>query len=197
MAQMGMDEPGLVASLKQREPAGIEIMVKAHGERLLRSATLLCGDPTHAQDLVQDTFVEALRSIHRFRGHSSLYTWLHSILLNITRHHWRASQRLVYDNDLAAQENAVSEDSPNASDFESAGKELTRALRQLSETHREILVLRFYEQMKIHEIAAHLGISKGTVKSRLHYAIREMQKFLPAEMNLFGAGGTKEREYEL
>lgn len=53
-------------------------------------------------------------------------------------------------------------------------------------------MLRYYERMKIHELARHLGVSKGTVKSRLHYAIREMQKLLPAEMNLFGAGGTKE-----
>jgi DNA-directed RNA polymerase specialized sigma24 family protein len=46
--------------------------------------------------------------------------------------------------------------------------------------------------MKIHEMAQNLGVSKGTVKSRLHYAILEMQKLLPAEMNLFGVGGTKE-----
>ena len=48
--------------------------------------------------------------------------------------------------------------------------------------------------MKIHEIASHLGISKGTVKSRLHYAIGEMQKLLPDELNLFGACGTEEMQ---
>jgi len=69
---------------------------------------------------------------------------------------------------------------------------LQRALGQLSDSHREVLVLRYYEHMKMDEIARNLGVSKGTVKSRLHYAIREMQKLLPAEMNLFGAGGTKE-----
>ena len=53
--------------------------------------------------------------------------------------------------------------------------------------------MRFYEDMKIHEIAAHLGISKGTVKSRLHYAIAEMQRQLPGELNLFGACGTEEK----
>jgi RNA polymerase sigma-70 factor (ECF subfamily) len=67
-------------------------------------------------------------------------------------------------------------------------------LRQLSAAHREVLVLRYYEDMKIHEIAAQLGISKGTVKSRLHYAIGEMQKLLPGELNLFGGGGTEEMQ---
>jgi RNA polymerase sigma-70 factor (ECF subfamily) len=136
--------------------------------------------------------VEALRSVHRFRGQASLYTWLHSILLNLTRHHHRDNKRIVYDNELAAQETSTLEEQVDATDIESAGAELQRALGQLSDSHREVLVLRYYEHMKMDEIARNLGVSKGTVKSRLHYAIREMQKLLPAEMNLFGAGGTKE-----
>ncbi len=65
---------------------------------------------------------------------------------------------------------------------------------QLSLLHREVLVLRFYEDMKIHEIAAHLGVSKGTVKSRLHYALTRMQQLVPGEMNLFAADGTERTE---
>jgi RNA polymerase sigma factor (sigma-70 family) len=189
---MGMDEEKLVADLRGRDSAVIEALIETHGDRLLRSATLLCGDATNAQDLVQDAFVQALRSVHKFRRQSSLYTWLHSILLNLTRHYHRDRQRLVYDNELAAREVPVLEERPGALDFENATTELTRALGQLSDSHREILVLRYFEHMKIHELARHLGISKGTVKSRLHYAIREMQKIIPTEMNLFGAGGTKE-----
>ena len=192
MAQIGMDDVKLVAALKGRDSAAIEALIETHGTRLLRSATLLCGDETSAQDLVQDAFVEALRSVHRFRGQASLYTWLHSILMNLARHERRDGNRLVYDNELAAQEVAVLEERPNALDVERAAAELARALRQLSDSHREVLVLRYYEHMKIHEMARHLAVSKGTVKSRLHYALREMQKLLPAEMNLFGASGTKE-----
>ncbi len=187
-----MDEVKLVAALKGRDPAAIEALIETHGNRLLRSATLLCGDEINAQDLVQDTFVEALRSVHRFRGQASLYTWLHSILKNLTRHYHRDRKRLVYDNELAAQEIPVLEERPSALDFGSAAAELARALPRLSEAHREVLVLRYYEQMKILELARQLGVSKGTVKSRLHYAIREMQRLLPPEMNLFGVEGTKE-----
>lgn len=191
---MGMgDEESLVAALKCHDPAAIEALIETHGTRLLRSATLLCGNQTNAQDLVQDTFVEAFRSIHRFRGQASLYTWLHSILLNLTHHYHRKSKRLVYDNELAVQEGLVSEEQPSALDLECATTELARALRQLSHPHREVLVLRFYEHMKIDEMARGLGISNGTVKSRLHYAIREMQKLFPKEMNLFSFEGTKEK----
>ena len=194
MAQMGMDqEEGLVTALKNYDSGSIETLIETHGTRLLRSATLLCGNETNAQDLVQDTFVEALRSVHRFRGQASLYTWLHSILLNLTRHSRRRSSRLVYDNDLAEQDGLDLHEQASTLDLDSASAELTRALNQLSETHRQVLVLRFYEHMKISAMAQHLKVSSGTVKSRLHYAIREMQKILPSEMNLFGAGGTKER----
>ena len=195
MAQMLMDDDkALLAALRCSDPAALESLIEAHGTRLLRSATLLCGNETNAQDLVQDTFVEALRSAHRFRGQSSLYTWLHSILLNLTRHHHRDNRRLIYDNELAAQDVPIAEEQHISLDLETATAELTRAFRQLSDPHREVLVLRYYEHMKIDEMARHLDVSKGTIKSRLHYAVREMQKLFPAEMNLFGAGGTKEKK---
>jgi RNA polymerase sigma-70 factor (ECF subfamily) len=187
------EERALLAALKRGDPAALEAAIEAHGTRLLRSATLLCGNETQAQDLVQDTFVEALRSVRRFRGQSSLYTWLHSILLNLARHHHRDNRRLIYDNELAAQDVSLMEERPNSLDLESAAAELTQALCRLSDPHREVLVLRYFEYMKIEDMAAHLGVSKGTIKSRLHYAVREMQKLFPAEMNLFGAGGTKDK----
>jgi RNA polymerase sigma-70 factor, ECF subfamily len=195
MAQKVMDDDqALLAALKSHHPSALDALIETHGTRLLRSATLLCGNETNAQDLVQDTFVEALRSVHRFRGQSSFYTWLHSILLNLTRHHRRDNRRLIFDNELATQDVPVVEEQAASLDLETATSELKRALRQLSDPHREVLVLRYYEQMKIDEIARHVGVSTGTVKSRLHYAVREMQKLFPAEMNLFGAGGTKEKK---
>ena len=188
-----MDEAELVAGLKRRDPQAIATVVEKHGERLLRSATLLCGDQSYAQDLVQDVFVEALSSVKRFRGQASLYTWLHSILLILSRHFRRDNKRLVYDSELAAREETpLLETGPHATDLQSAATELGRALRQMSEAHREVLVLRYYENMKIDEMAQLLGVSAGTIKSRLHYAIQQMQKTLSPEMNLFGAKGTKE-----
>ncbi len=190
---MDHDE-SVAAALKRRDPASIEMVIETLGTRLLRSATLLCGNETLAQDLVQDAFVEACRSIHRFRGQSSLYTWLHAILLNLTRRHFRDNKRLVSENEVALSELPAAEIESSALDLEFASTELARALGRLSSAHREVMVLRFYEQMKIADMARHLGLSTGTVKSRLHYAIQELRKNLPVELNLFGAGGTKEKK---
>jgi RNA polymerase sigma-70 factor (ECF subfamily) len=189
-----MEEAQARAAIQDRDPEGLRALVAAHGDRLLRSACLLCGDATEAQDLVQETFLQALRSGDRFGGRSSVYTWLHGILLNLTRHYHRRRHRIIYDDELARQEEQVPEAPPSSLDLAVSSQALQTALRQLSEPHREVLVLRYFENMKIHELAAHLDLSPGTVKSRLHYALAEMQKILPAEMNLFGVAGTEKPE---
>jgi len=185
-----MNEDQLVAGLKGQDPQAVQELVNTYGNRLLRSAFLLCGNETEAQDVVQETFLQAMRSAHRFRGQSTIYTWLHAILLNLTRRYHRDRQRMVYDDGAAAQELILTDDNPNQLDAGAASSALREGLGRLSGVHREVIILRYYENMKLHEIAAHLGISKGTVKSRLHYAIDQMQKLLPGEMNLFGASGT-------
>jgi RNA polymerase sigma-70 factor (ECF subfamily) len=189
-----MDEEQIISALGGRDPAAARELIDSHGNRLLRSAFLLCHNETDAQDLVQETFLQARKSAHRFRGGSAVYTWLHAILLNLSRHYHRDRQRLVCHSHLAEEEIPAPEEGPSRLDTATAATALTDALRRLTAPHREVLVLRFYEEMKIQQIAAHLGISTGTVKSRLHYAIAEMRGLLPGEMNLFGSTGTIETE---
>jgi RNA polymerase sigma factor (sigma-70 family) len=164
----------------------------AHGDRLLRSAYLLCGNDSEAQDLVQETFLQALKSAHRFRGQSAIYTWLYGILLNLNRHHWRRQKRVVLDENIAL-ETPIDGAAEADADREFRATRLARALQTLSQEHREVIVLRFYENLKIHEIAAQTGMSAGTIKSRLHYALRCLEKLVPDELNLFASEGTHDR----
>ena len=189
-----MDEEQLLAALKGGDPGAVRELIGLYGDRLLHSAFLLCGNRTEAEDLVQDTFLQAMQSAHRFQGRSTIYTWLHAILLNLARHYHRDRKRIVYDDELAGREIGAADENPNQPDAGTAASALWQALERLSAAQREVIVLRYYENMKIHEIADRLDISKGTVKSRLHYALEEMQKLLPGEMNLFGGGGTEEIE---
>jgi len=186
-----MERDRLVAALRGEDPGATRELVDTCGDRLFRSAFLLCGHEADAEDLVQETFLQATRSVERFRGQSSVYTWLHGILLNLTRHYHRDRKRLVFDEGLAENEEAAQpEPVSSRSDAQVASAALAEALKRLSAPHREVLVLRYYENLKIREIAGSLGISEGTVKSRLHYAVEEMQRLVPVEMNLFGPEGT-------
>ncbi|HYG36542.1 MAG TPA: RNA polymerase sigma factor [Clostridia bacterium] len=189
-----MDEQDLVRALKAQQPIAVQELARLYGDRLLRSAFLLCGNATDAEDIVQETFLQAIRSAHRFKGRSTLYTWLHSILLNLSRHYHRDRKWLICDDTLARHESPVVEETASQIDMEATSTAITQALQRLTAQHREVLILRYYEDLKLHEIATRLDVSTGTVKSRLHYAIGEMQKMLPAEMNLFGNHVTEEIE---
>jgi RNA polymerase sigma-70 factor (ECF subfamily) len=186
-----MERDRFVAALRGEDSEAARELVDTCGERLFRSAFLLCGHEADAKDLVQETFFQATRSVGRFRGQSSVYTWLHGILLNLTRHYHRDRKRWMFEPVLEESEHQV-EPAPAfcQADAHASSSALREALKRLSDVHREVLVLRYYENLKIGEIAANLGISQGTVKSRLHYAIAELQRLLPAEMNLFGPEGT-------
>lgn len=161
-----------------------EGFIDSHGERLLRSAFLLCGNEADAQDLVQETLVQAIRSWSRFRGQAAVYTWVHGILLNLCRRHHRRQKRLVYG-ETPGLDMAVEADCARAMDEDYSVASVTRALQQLSPEHREVLILRYFEEMKMREIARHAGVATGTIKSRLHHAVRRLEQLLPGELNLF------------
>src|SRR6266550_3159458 len=99
-----MAELQRVPGFKAPESHDLQELVDSYGDRLLRSACLLCGDETEAQDLVQETLLQALKSAHRFRGDSAVYTWLHGILRNLCHRHLRKQKRLVFEEGLVLRE---------------------------------------------------------------------------------------------
>jgi len=188
-----MAELQRVPAFKAPESLELQELIESYGDRLLRSACLLCGDETEAQDLAQETFVQALKSAHRFRGYSAVYTWLHGILLNVCRRHLRKQKRLVFDEERVLQQTFQSSQADDL-DQDFCASMLAQAVQRLSHEHREVIVLRYYEKLKIAEIARQAGVSKGTVKSRLHYAVRHLEQLIPREMNLFVSGDTHHQE---
>jgi RNA polymerase sigma-70 factor (ECF subfamily) len=181
------------AAQKAAESFDVQEFVDSYGDRLLRSAYLLCGDETEAQDLVQETLIQAIKSWRGFRGEAAIYTWVHRILLNLCRRYHRKQKRLVYDEELVLKETFQS-DQAQEMDQDFCAARLTKAMQELSPEHREVLILRYFESMKIEEIARQTGVSSGTVKSRLHYAVRCLEQLIPRELNLFAAEGTNHKE---
>lgn len=191
-----MNDAEIIIGLKRGDAAAGDSLVKCYGDRLLRSAYLLCGDGTVAQDLVQDTLIEAIKSARRFRGRSALYTWLHGILVNRSREYHRKRQRLTYTEHFPTQKISCPPESVGL-DKQAAAAVLAQAIEQLSPMHREVLILRYYERMRLKEIARRLETTVGTVKSRLHYAANQLRILIPEEMNLFGvedAQGTEKAQ---
>ncbi len=167
-----------------------------HEGRLLQQAFGLTRDQSAAEDLVAETLVEAWRSLSRYNGSCRFSTWLFSILMH--RHQKalrRARSRPIplaalpsaeADEWRQAQEDLPAAD-PSPSDEamkqEAAGK-LREAVAALPEKHQRVILLRFFEDASLPEIAAVLGCSIGTVKSRLHYALEKLREAQQG-LNLF------------
>ena len=174
----------LVRRLKQGgDEEAVSLLVERYGRRILTAATLLCGNPTDAQDLMIETLLHAVRGINGFHENSSFFSWLYGILLNLNRMVWRkrSRSRLTYTDELPE----VAADMPHVGsglDSSAVADCLADAVRQLSEPLQAVVVLRYYSEMSIAEIADTLQIRPGTVKSRLFSATAKLKEILPEEM---------------
>jgi RNA polymerase sigma factor (sigma-70 family) len=134
---------------------------------------------------VQDIFVKAYRSLDRFRGTSSFYTWVYRIAINHTINFLKKRQRTaglsLNDEDEGIERDPAyvelsSRESPARSAFLSELQEkLNKSLLTLSEKHRAVVVLHDIQGVPHDEIARMIGVSEGTVRSRLFYARQRLQ----------------------
>lgn len=182
------DLGGREASLVQRCAAGDEAacaeLVSEHQRMVVQLAINLLGDRDEALDLSQDVFLRVFRTIHRFRGHSTLRTWIYRIAVNQARNRhrfWRRRHRadqVSLDAHVAVHGDVISDDLPGP-DRVLAQKELARrldrALARLPFDQRTAIVLREIDGLSYDEIAYSLGLAVGTVKSRLMRARRALR----------------------
>ncbi len=146
--------------LKPRHPLRFEDLLQDHLDSVYRFLRYLTGSASEAEDLTQETFIEAGRALRRFRGESSVRTWLHRIAYRRYQK-WLSSQRPTAELPLDQP------DVPGDTDFR---VDLDRALADLTEDQRVVFVLAEIEMLDLVEIAETLGIPLGTVKSRLSRA---------------------------
>jgi RNA polymerase sigma-70 factor, ECF subfamily len=151
--------------------ADVRALYDEHGGALLRYLRGLTGRGDLAEDLLQETFVQAIRGLHQLRDVDSPRAWLFAIArhlgLNAIR---RRRVTLPLSEDLDAAAPACEED-PRP-------ERVRRAILDLPELQREALQLRLREGLSYEEIAAVLGVPVGTVRSRLHHAVRNLRERL-------------------
>ncbi len=174
------DDNKIIELLIKQDESAVDELVKKYGTRLLRSAYLLCGNHADSEEIVQDTFITAINIIKKFRGKSAFYTWLHGILINKTRHLLRKRKIFIPMEEIP--EPVCSSDHINSLDLKLVRENLLKTINNLSFCYRVVVILRYFEEFKISEIAQTLQISKGTVKSRLHYALKLLRKTVSNEL---------------
>jgi RNA polymerase sigma-70 factor, ECF subfamily len=169
------DDLSLLRRAEKGDANAFHLLVDRHADRLFRLAYSLVGNAADAEDVVQETLAGAFRGSRAFEGRSSVGTWLTRILV-LQAAKWRRDRKLAAP--LELMEGRLGKEGGVAAAEQRM--DLNAALEQLTPEHRQVMVLREYEQLSYDEIAEVLGVPRGTVESRLHRARAEMRQKLKA-----------------
>ena len=160
-----------LAKCRGGDSLAIERLVQTHQQDVYRLALSILDDPEEADDATQEVFLAALRSLDSFRGDSSLKTWLFSITINLCRSRLQKGKSRERLSQVLQSVFRREQTRPESEAIQhEADSELWRAVHALDEKHRIPVILRYYHDLPIAEIAEMLGIPVGTVHSRLNHA---------------------------
>ena len=141
------------------------------------------GDRPLAEDLAQETFLRVIRSINQYRYPRRFKAWLYAIATNLIRDHFkRAEQRYTSVDVDEAYLPAESTLESTLMDNQNA-QALMDALMHMPEAHRSVIVLRYYQELSLSEIADALDLPLGTVKSRLSLGLGKLRQLLEKDFS--------------
>lgn len=184
-----MEDAKLVEKAKAGDAAAYEGLVRSHQQLAFRTAYVITGDASEAEDAAQEAFLKAYRSLNRFRSGAPFRPWLLTIVANEARNRRKAAGRragLVLR--AAAESSSGSGDpSPEAAVVASERRaELLGALGTLREEDRLAIAFRYFLGLSEAETADTLGCARGTVKSRLSRAIGRLRERMAEEEDATG-----------
>ncbi|MEM7583137.1 MAG: RNA polymerase sigma factor [Acidobacteriota bacterium] len=179
------DDPTHIAALVEQATAGdqdaFRQLVEIHSRDLFRLAYRLTGRREDADDVVQEAFLRAYRSLHRFDARSRFGTWLHRITVNCAMDHLRRVQREANRREPAENEPILASQmsvAPGPERLARSGQiehQVEEALGSLSPIERAAFVLRHFEQLSIAEIGRQLGSRTSATKHAVFRAVRKLR----------------------
>jgi RNA polymerase sigma-70 factor, ECF subfamily len=161
------------------EPEAFGDLVRAMERPLLYFAQKLVNDEDKALDVLQEVWLKAFQTIRRLENPRLVRAWLYRLTRGLAIDRVRKDTAEERRESMHAEERVNPDEGPSFDEEDAAA--LHRALDALNIRHREVLVLHLLEEMTIPEMSAALGCPEGTVKSRIHYAKRELQAALQGE----------------
>jgi RNA polymerase sigma-70 factor (ECF subfamily) len=175
-----------IARMRRGDPDALTAMISRYQHRLYRYLLRLVREPAAADDLFQQTWLRVMEKIGRYDAGRNFESWLFSVAHNLAVDAWRGKRGEGFDDggDSGEQASALLRTGdPDALerllDFE-RGAMLAACMHELPAIHREVLTLRFEEDMKLEEIAAVAGVPLSTVKSRLRRALEGLRAAMDA-----------------
>lgn len=180
-----IDDRSLVISLKNGDEQAYRILVSQYQAKLRNVAYGITLDLEESPDIIQDVFLKAYTKIEKFKGESSLYTWLRRITINESlnwRRKWKRRFKWQHTSlDQGSEINAEAVTEVNEPESIYSQKQLAGVVKEgldsLPEKFRAVIILKEVEGLSYEEIGDLLGINKGTVSSRIFYAREKLREY--------------------
>jgi RNA polymerase sigma-70 factor (ECF subfamily) len=173
-----LDEPALVEACLAAHPGAFDLIVERHRRHVYQLCYRFVSNHEDASDLSQDVFIRAYRGLKKFRGHSSLGTWLYRIGVNVCLNRLNArSPRTEPIEEQQYLDSGTESATERMLRVERAGR-VRDAIAQLPRKQRTTLILRMYHELSHQEIADTLGSSVGAVKANFFHALANLKKLL-------------------
>lgn len=173
-----MSEEELIRRSQAGDWNAFEQLLERYRTALARTAYLATRDRESVHDVIQETVLQIWRDLPSYRPYGSFRAWTLKILLNKARKHYRKKRVNTVALEAAAEISGDTDGPEEIVERLEQTRDLKQALDQLTTDHREVLVLRFYNELTIPEIAMTLGCAQGTVKSRLSRALKSLEQAL-------------------
>jgi RNA polymerase sigma-70 factor (ECF subfamily) len=175
MEPKAAEDEMLVKETLAGNQASFQLLVERYQARIFAMTRHYTRNPVEIEDLVQDTFLKAFSRLESFQHQSSFYTWLYRIATNTVLDHMkrcgRSPVQSVEDTDVVEAPHNTRSVGPDAAMEQNEIAKITHAvLEEIPDIFRTVLVMREFDDLSYQEIADVLGISIGTVESRLFRA---------------------------
>lgn len=173
------DDVALADAIAHGDQSALRSLIDRESARLVRQCARVLGDADDAQDVVQETFMVAYRSIGAYRGEGALGAWLSRIALRLAFRRRRNQARLVPIGEYGPF--VPGGDPSTAVAGLLASEAIRAAVKLLPEAHRDVVILHYFGELTLDEIAAATGRPPGTVRSNLHRALKRLRADLQRE----------------
>ena len=182
------DQEHIIARARRGDADAFEQLVEAYRNQVFRLALRMCGNEADADEVAQEAFLSAWKGLPNFRGESRFSTWLYQLTTHAAIDLMRREKRQAAAEDIDGITAADDRPSPQQqAERAETRREVRSALMQLPEEYRQVLLLRFMQELSYEEIGQALKLPAGTVKSRLNRAKAQLKDILSRSGNLFGA----------
>lgn len=176
----------LIEGICSGDEQAFRTLYDMYKDKVYNTAKMITNDEKAAEDVLQDVFVTIYTKVYKLKHSGAFEAWLYKTVINCCNNLFRKGRKVIVVEDSAIEKAAGADSGETPSEMairQEMNRELMKCINLLSDKLKICIILYYFNEMSIREIAETLGCSEGTIKSRLFKAKKALEKSLNLKMN--------------